>query len=140
MNKNLKYFIFIILSIFLVLLFTSQMGKTEQPRETEMLTYSEFKSMLTPEGQSEIGTIISPLQKEAPEESTPSFLGLGQEPVTLQISNKKITGRFAKPGVEVPANASREEILNYTYPFVVEIIPGTVTDELKDTLEANQLH
>ncbi|MCB1319844.1 MAG: ATP-dependent zinc metalloprotease FtsH, partial [Leptospiraceae bacterium] len=96
--------------------------------------------MLTPEGQSEIGTIISPLQKEAPEESTPSFLGLGQEPVTLQISNKKITGRFAKPGVEVPANASREEILNYTYPFVVEIIPGTVTDELKDTLEANQLH
>ena len=81
MNKNLKYFIFIILSIFLVLVFTQQFREKEN-REVRVLSFSQFKSMLTPEGQAEIGTIFTRTEQPKP---TPNLFE-SQPRYILQIS------------------------------------------------------
>ncbi|MCB1327641.1 MAG: ATP-dependent zinc metalloprotease FtsH [Spirochaetales bacterium] len=136
MNKNLKYFIFIIMSVFLVLLVTSKFTGPEAA-ETEVLTFSQFKQMLTPEGQARIGTIVSrPENREA----TGNPFDFQEESLALQITGKRISGRYLKPNLVIEADDTDEKILAKTIPFVVEILPGTVTPELLTELDQNNMH
>ncbi|MEQ9362793.1 MAG: ATP-dependent zinc metalloprotease FtsH [Leptospirales bacterium] len=130
MNKNLKYFIFIILSIFLVLVFTQQFRENEN-REVKTLSFSQFKSMLTPEGQKEIGTIYTRKEQLKP---TPNLFE-SQPRFVLQISTRQITGRYVKPGDQIEPTDDIEKLKSRTHPFVVESLPTALSDDLLNTLE-----
>ncbi len=137
MNKNLKYFIFIILSIFLVLVFTQQFRENEN-REVRTLSFSQFKSMLTPEGQKEIGTIYTRQEqfKASPNlfESQPRFV--------LQISTRQIAGRYVKAGDELEERDLKDiqRLKDRTHPFIVESLPTALSDELLTTLESSGIN
>jgi cell division protease FtsH len=135
MNKNLKYFIFIILSIFLVLVFTQQFRENES-REVRTLSFSQFKSMLTPEGQKEIGRIYTREEQPTP---TPNLFD-SQPRFILQISPRRIAGRYVKPGDVIEATDDIEKLKTRTHPFVVESLPGALSTELLEQLEQSGIN
>lgn len=135
MNKNLKYFIFIILSIFLVLVFTQQFRENED-REIKTLSFSQFKSMLSPEGQREIGTIYT---RKEQLEATPNLFE-SQPRFVLQISTRQIIGRYVKPGDQIEPTDDIEKLKSRTHPFVVESLPTALSDELLNNLEKSGIN
>ena len=135
MNKNLKYFIFIVLSIFLVLVFTQQFRENEN-REVKNLSFSQFKSMLTPEGQKEIGRIYT---RKEQFQATPNLFE-AQPRFMLQISTRQITGRLVKPGDEIEPTDDIEKLKTRTQPFVVESLPSALSNDLLAQLEASEIN
>ncbi|MCR9141078.1 MAG: ATP-dependent zinc metalloprotease FtsH [bacterium] len=135
MNKNLKYFIFIILAIFLGLVFTQQFRENEN-REVKKLSFSQFKSMLTEAGQAEIGTIYTRKEQLKP---TPNLFE-SQPRFVLQISTRQITGRYVKPLDKIEPTDDVEKLKSRTHPFVVESLPAALSDELLGQLEQSGIN
>ncbi len=133
MNKNLKYFLFIIAGIFLIVYFlqTSAKNGLRRMEEPENLTFSQFKQMLTVEGKEKIGRIFT---KDIPART----IGwLEDNPFVLKIGPKKIEGRYTKPGVLIEATDDYEKLLNKTVPFEVESTPGAISEKIIDGLREN---
>ncbi|MCB1172904.1 MAG: AAA family ATPase, partial [Leptospiraceae bacterium] len=148
MNKNLRYFLIIVLVLFAGLLYlnnTMDSGQAasagaEKSKELKILTYSQFRSMLTPEGQKALGRIIS-LPEEKPENSLLEVFGGGRQNLTLEISSKRIAGRYLAADLELTAAEMKDnqKIIDRTHPFIVESLPGTVSEELIGLLEKNHI-
>ncbi len=139
MSRNVKLVLFLAVIIFFGLWFSSQLSRTAKIKETEVLTYSQFKKMLSPAGQKEIGTIYT--QSNLKRETSPSLLSvLGLEDnFVLQISPRKIMGRYLRPGNKIEATDDKNRILERTIPFVVESLPGVASEKLLQKLEAKRI-
>lgn len=127
MNKNIKYFILIFFSIFIILYLFDNHVRLNQMQEPEQLTFSRFKQMLTEDGQSEVGTIFT---KEI---TTTSFFE--ENPFILKISPRKIEGRYIKPGVIIEKSDDLEKLRSKTVPFEVISTPGALTESLQENLD-----
>lgn len=144
MNKNLKYFIIFALVVFAALLYlnntmndsTTSIESGAKKKEIKTLTYSQFRSMLTVSGQKKLGKIIS-LPDESPKKGLAGFLAGNKKSLTLEISNTSISGRYLGPGLELTASDKRDKIIERTFPFVVDSLPGTVSEELLTLLDKN---
>ena len=127
MNKNVKYFILIILGVFLLIYLMrgrEGLGGLDEP---ERLHFSEFKRMLTPEGQRSVGRIYT----RAPRSPN----GKERDPFVLEIAPKEIRGRYLKPGSEIRPSAEVADIKSTTIPFKVAVIPGSITEKVYEQLD-----
>ena len=129
----------IIVLVFLGLWASSQISNSSQTQKTEHLTYSQFKKMLTPRGKREIGTIFT--QKEQEKQVSSSFMGFlnVSSPFVLQLSQRQISGRYLRPGNRIEKNDDRERIMERTIPFIVESLPGMMSEEFLQKLDANKI-
>ncbi len=127
MNKNSSYIILIFLGVFALLYFLSA-GSGFQQEETEKLTFSQFRQMLTPDGQKTIGTIYT---KDIPARNV-----FEENPFVVTISPTAIEGRYLKPGVIIEEGDDAERIRKKTFPFRVEIVQGALTENLQNDLNA----
>ena len=130
MNKNIKYFIFIALSILVVILIiqNKSIGKTEA---TVNLTFSQFKKMLNePPEKNEIGTIFAR-----------GFTGVKNKnnPFVLKITPEKITGFFHPPTITMQPTDDIDRLKQRLTPFEVEIIRGVITEKLYEKLDQKGL-
>ena len=136
MNR-LRIFILLIVVLFLVLWIGSQFSRATKERKTERLTYSQFREMLTSSGRKKTGTLYTralPKAKQAPS----SFPFEKQKTsITLEISPRQIKGRYLKPGNRIDPSDDLQRILERTIPFVIENLPGTISNELLQKLEKN---
>ena len=130
MNKNVKYFILIFLGIFLLLYFLQSNPALRNVEEPEVLTFSQFKQMLTPEGQKKVGKIFT-----RDLEVRNGFFT--DTPFVLKISPRHIEGRYVKPGVIIESSDQFEKLKSKTVPFEVESSPGAVTESIQQTLDEN---
>ena len=103
------------------------------------MAYSQFKRMLSKQGQRRVGTIYTQVNARK-QKSNPvlSFLGM-ENNFVLEISSRKITGRYLRPGNRIHPNDDQERIRQRTIPFVVESLPGAVSDPLLKELEKNKI-
>ena len=103
------------------------------------MTFSQFKSMLTPQGKKELGSIYTSV--EAPKSNVPnilSFIGYDNNFV-LQITPKRITGRYMKPGIRIDKSDDRERVLDRTLLFNVESLPTLINEDLLKKLDSNRI-
>ncbi len=137
MSKNIKYVIFVILSIFLVLMFTQQFQGADG-REVKVFTFSQFKAMLEEEGREQYGKIYTRAEQL---EQSQNLLS-PQPKFILQISPRMIKGRYLKPTDEIAASEADdvEKLKTRTHPFVVESLPGALSDELLAKLETQNIN
>ncbi len=136
MNKNLKYFIFIVIAV-VGLLFLSQQISSPEARATEQLSYSQFKRMLTPEGQEKFGRIVT---MEAPAAAEPSrSLIPVNEPIIVHISPRRITGYYLPAGLKQEPSDTPEKLRERATRFVVETLPTASSEDLLKELDANNL-
>jgi len=131
MSKNFKYIVFIIMGLFLIFyLFNGQ--KLQKMEEPERITFSKFKSMLSPEGQDSFGSIYT--------KSSDSIGFLFEDNAfVLRIFPKKIEGRYLKHGMVIEPSDDTDKIKSKTIPFETEIIPGTISESLFTELEKNKV-
>jgi len=127
MNKNARYFIFILIGIVVILMLMGPAKIFGPPDKPEPLTFSQFKQMLLPEGKASLGHIFSRPANE--KEDDPSFV--------LRISQRKIIGRYVKPGVFIEPSDTVDKIRSKTIPFEVEISQGAVTEKIQALLDDN---
>ena len=130
MNKNIKYFISIFLGIFLIIYFLQSNPALRTAEEPEVLTFSQFKQMLTEEGQDTVGKIYS-----SDQEIRESFSI--KTPFILNISPRAIEGRYLKPGVVIEPGDDLEKLLAKSKPFTVESNPDAVTESIQNQLDLN---
>lgn len=131
MNRNLFFVISIFLSIFLILWFmqiNEPFGSMEEP---EVITFSRFKKMLTDEGKSSIGSVYTKEVKAS------GFFN--ENPFILDISQRRIEGRYLKPGVVIESDDDIEKIKSKTIPFVVDSTPEAVSESLQAMLDKNNV-
>jgi len=136
MNRNLKYFIFIIAGIFLILFYLNSTARSGRYRmeDPEQISFAQFKRMLTIEGRDKIGRIFT---KEFEDRN----FGIFQEnPFVLKISARKIEGRYLKRGTIIEPTDDYEKLLGKSFPFVVESFPGALTDRIQQQLEENGIN
>lgn len=127
MNRNVKYFIIIVLGVFfLIYLMKGGKGLVGMDEPTR-LHFSEFKRMLTPEGQRTVGRIYT---RSA---SVPG--GKERDPFVLEITPKEVHGRYLKPGVEIVPTDDRARIKSKTIPFKVSVNPGAITEKVYEALD-----
>ena len=135
MNKNFKYFLFLFLGIIIILFFFQGQNGIFPGQETpEKITYSQFKKMLTPDGQERYGRIYTggiKYQKDNPNPTDDSFV--------LKIGPRKIQGRYLKDGVEI-TNEDPERMKEKTVPFEVESVPGLLDNGLLEQLDKNNIN
>ena len=127
MNRNVKYFILIILGVFLLIYLMrgkEGLGGLDEP---ERLHFSEFKRMLTPEGQRSIGRIFTRAARSPGGKEKDAFV--------LEIQPKEIRGRYLKPGSEVTARDDVADIKSKATPFKVAVNPGSVTEKVYELLD-----
>jgi len=126
MNRNFKYLLFIMLSVFLVYqLF--QYNEHNTRREVDALTFSEFMQMLDLRGQTRVGKIFTRSGYK------PNFLE--ENPFVLRISPRLIEGRYIKPGVIVEPTDDFDKLKAKSRAFTVELQPQAISDKLLDRLE-----
>ena len=130
MNKNVKYFLLITLGVMVLLFMLNNNQDVLNTRNVERLTFSQFKQMLTPEGQTKIGKIFT--RDDVATESTSK----GNEFV-LKIKPKQIEGRYIKPNVVVEAGDDAEKLKNKTIPFEVESTQNAITEKIQTQLDKN---
>lgn len=128
MNRNARYFIAILFVILVILMLMGGPSKLLAPLDQpDTLTFSQFKQMLTPEGQAQIGSIYTraPLDKE--------------DDFVLKITPRRIEGRYTKPGTVIERSDTTDKIRSKTYPFKVELTQGAVTEKIQQMLDDNQV-
>ncbi len=131
MNNKLKYFI-LIFFILLVLLYMIQSNPKFTPLDkAETLTFSQFKEMLTDDGEKKVGTIFTRAKHSA--------TLFEDNPYVLKISPKKIQGRYLKPGMVIEDTDDDEKIQSKSIAFEVESTPGAVTDSLQTRLDEKHI-
>ena len=139
MSRSLKIVLFLSVLVFGGLWLNSQASRAEHQKKLEVLTYSQFRKMLTKQGRREIGTIYTrPQISKQKQGSLLSLLGL-ETGFALEISPRKITGRYLRPGNRIEASDDKERILQRTIPFVIESLPGMVSDSFLQELERNRI-
>ena len=139
MSRGLKIFLLLSVLVFGVLWLNSQASRVENQKKAEVLTYSQFRKMLTKQGRREVGTIYTRQQKaKQPQGALASLLGL-ESNFVLEISTRKIVGRYLRPGNRIEASDDEERILQRTIPFVVESLPGIVSDSFLEELRRNKI-
>ncbi len=139
MNKITKIILLFSILLFGGIWFSSQATKSEQKIKTEILTFSQFKSMLNSQGQKEFGSIytnVDVLKSGLP--SLLNFIGYDSGFI-LQITPKHISGRYIKPGIIIEKTDDREKIIERTISFTVESFPNLINDDLLKKLEANRI-
>ena len=139
MNRGMKLVLLFSVFVFGSLWLSSYISNTEKKKKTEIITFSQFKKMLNKKGQKTIGKIYTNptiKRKELPE--LLSVFGLDTNFI-LQISPRKIWGRYTKPEIRIEKNDDIERLLERTLPFVVEVLPGMVTEDLLKKLERNKI-
>ena len=67
-----------------------------------------------------------------------SLLGLNSSFV-VEISPRKITGRYLRPGNRIEPSDDKERVLQRTIPFIVESLPGMVSESFLQDLERNRI-
>ena len=140
MNRNVKLILVVCIIVLGGLWLSSQISETKNQKKIEILTYSQFKKMLTKKGQREVGRIYTKtnFKQEAEKNSIFSFFG-PDSGFVLEITPHKINGRYLKPGNRIEASEDRERILDRTIPFTVESLPNVISDKLIQSLENNRI-
>ncbi len=137
MNRNLKFFIFLAALALLLVWLSSRKDGPEGEQEVENLTYSQFRAMLTPAGQKRIGSLVS--RPDLRLGQGPALLDSEESSFVISIYPRHIAGRYLKPGMRLEKSDSPERIRSRTLPFIVQSLPGAVSDDLLRKLEANGL-
>jgi cell division protease FtsH len=132
MNKNFKYFLFIVFGIFFIIYFIQNNPGFKKLDEPERITFSRFKKMLTPDGKESIGSIYT-------KQTEGGGLFFEEQLYVLRISPKKIEGRYLPAGVIVEPTDDADKIRGKTIPFETEIISGTINEALYAELEKNDV-
>ncbi len=127
MNRNVKYFILIILGVFLLIFLMRGREGLAGLDDPERMHFSEFKRMLTPDGQRSVGRIFT----RAPKQPN----GKDRDAFVLEIAPKEIRGRYLKPGVEIMPRDEVADIKSKAIPFKVAVIPGSVTEKVYEQLD-----
>ncbi len=139
MSRGLKLTLLLSVLVFAAIWLNSQASLAKLEEKTEMLTYFQFKKMLTPKGRREIGSIYTRIDKQPSKK--PSLLSSlnPEKDFVLQISARQIRGYYLRPGNRIDASDDKERILERTIPFVVESLPDTISEELLEKLETNRI-
>ena len=141
--KQKTKIIIVILSVFFIFLWwNSNKDSQKNFRETEELSFSQFKSMLTKEGERKFGKIYTrPTQLKTEKKEPFSILKKKRENLfLLEISESKITGRYIKPGTRIEKKDTQETILARSIPFIIESIPSVLSEDLLEKIEAKNIH
>ncbi len=120
MNRNLKYFIFIIIGVFFILYLLSK-NSPMLNQGPEVLNFSQFKQLITKGNEEKVGRIFSqPGQNDE---------------FVLKISPREIEGRYVKPGVVIEPTDDLDRKRAKTVAFKVENASGAINEKLLGTLD-----
>ena len=114
MNRNIKYFIFIMLGVLALFLLFKQQDTFSKGSPTE-LKLSEFRQMLTREGQAKLGRIYT--RKSPYKDNRKKKV----DPFVLRISDKRIEGRYLAPTLKIEESDDEAKILSRTKEFFVKL-------------------
>ena len=134
--------VILIVLVFVGLWVSSHLSNSKQSQKTEYLTYSQFKHMLTSRGRREIGTIYTKgVQTEQKKQASGAFMDFfdHSNPFVLQLSPRKISGRYLRPGNRIEKSDDRERIMERTIPFIVESLPGMISEDFLQKLEKDRI-
>ncbi len=116
---------------------SSQFSAKKDLKQIEVLSFSQFSRMLSKSGKKEIGVIYTQAPKQG-KSTNPILSMLGREQgFVLEISPRQITGRYLRAGNRIEPTDTHERILDRTIPFIVESLPGVISEKFLQKLEAN---